>query len=312
MYTTSIHDAQLERKILDSLALSWDQRVAVRKERLDLGQYYDPTIPDFPAAMLPFHDSPAYAALARPAQLRLLATAWVAYNEKAIFMEDEMVQPLCSLLLKGRLPGVSDARVKQVIAQLAVDEQFHILMCLEICSNARARHDLHGYRMPEPLIGVALRAALEQARDADDAALVRMVYATVAETTIHAYLQQIAADTSIQPLNRLNTDLHRRDELAHGTTFAQLARSVYQSLDAAAQARFRALLCQALDDFVQVDVAFWVSILDYAGIAGREQIGAQMRAAAQGVRMRRDYTALAPLLRDLGIPEQGIFSQQAG
>src|SRR5689334_12906192 len=99
MYTTIRNDAEFARSVLEKIGSSWNNRVAVRKERLDLGQYYDARIPDFPVSMVPFWDDEEFAKLDDEAKLRFLAAAWVAYNEKAIYLEDEIVQPLCALLL---------------------------------------------------------------------------------------------------------------------------------------------------------------------------------------------------------------------
>jgi hypothetical protein len=308
MYTTSPHDAILERKVIDRLASSWDQRVAVRQDRLDLSQYCDDSIPDFPVALVPFWDDVNFSVLDSAAKLRFLGAAWIAYNEKAIYMEDEIVQPLCSLLLKNRLPGVGDPRVKQVLAQVQVDEQFHILMCLEICNNARMRHRLDTYVMPEPLLGLRMKARLAVAQDANEHALVRLAYAAVAETAIHAYLKQIASDTTIQPLNRINTDMHRRDESAHGTAFLEITRSVYKNLDQAGRVLFKTCLTEALNAYNEADPSLWSSILDHLQVGARTAIMDRLALTWASKRVSKDYTGLIGLLDELGIRDDINFT----
>lgn len=307
MYTTFDIDSNLERKVIDRLARSWDHRVAVRQERLDLSQYCDPAIPDFPIALVPFWDDPDFAPLSQNDKLRVLGAAWVGYNEKAIYMEDEIVQPLCSLLLKGRLPGVSDPQLKQVLAQVQVDEQFHILMCLEICNHARARHQLDGYVMPEPLLGVRMKQQLDACGDENERVLTRLAYASVAETAIHAYLKQIAGDMTIQPLNRINTDLHRRDELAHGTAFLELTKNIYNSLDQRQQASFRDALTRALHAYTERDLSLWSSVLRYLRVEHAEAIIARLEQSVPPKRVSKDYTGLIALLDQLGIRDQIDF-----
>ncbi|MFL6624812.1 MAG: diiron oxygenase [Sulfurifustis sp.] len=308
MYTTAINDVELTRKVIETIGRSWDHRVAVRQERLDLTQYYDASIPDFPIAMVPFWNDAQFAVLDERTKLRFLAAAWVAYNEKAIYLEDEIVQPFCSLLLKDRLPGASDPQVKQVIAQIQVDEQFHILMCLDICNNARARHGLHDYVMPEPRLGANLKRKLEQTPDPTQAALLRMAYASVAEMSINAYLNQVATDQTIQPLNRINTDMHRRDESAHSTAFREIIGSVCRALDPDAKRRFCGYLHDALVDFTTPDGSHWESILDYLGVPGRDGILARLHAMMQSKRLSRDYTVLGGLVEELGIKDEVGFS----
>lgn len=308
MYTMIKNDAELTRKVIEKIGNSWDYRVAVRQERLDLSQYYDATIPDFPISMVPFWGDAEFARLDDATKLKFLAAAWVAYNEKAIYMEDEIVQPFCSMLLKDRLPGAADPLVKQVIAQLQVDEQFHILMCLDICNNARERHGLYDYVMPEPSLGVSLKKKLAQTAGDKDTALLRMAHALVAETSINAYLLQVSSDQTIQPLNRINTDMHRRDEMAHSQTFREVLGSVYRALDPDAKRAFCRYLHGSLEDFTTPDHSAWVSILEYMQIPGREDILARLDAATQGKRLKRDYTVFAGLLEELGIKDEVGFS----
>jgi hypothetical protein len=307
MYTTSANDAILERKVIDRLASSWDQRVAVRQERLDLSQYCDDGIPDFPSALVPFWDDAQFARQEPIAKLRFLGAAWIAYNEKAIYMEDEIVQPLCSLLLKNALPGVADPQVKQVLAQIQVDEQFHILMCLEICNVARTRHRLEAYGMPEPLLGLRMKARLAASADAREQTLVRLAYAVVAETAIHAYLKQISSDMTIQPLNRINTDLHRRDESAHGAAFLEITRSVYKNLDQGERTLFQGCMTQALNAYAEMDLSMWSSILDHLQIDGRAAILQRLAPVLNNKRPSKDYTYLVGLLDELGIRDDINF-----
>ncbi|TCW84057.1 hypothetical protein C5O80_13320 [Burkholderia sp. SRS-46] len=308
MYTTLNHDASFTQKVVERLAASWNHRVAVRQERLDLTQYCDDTIPEFPVSMVPFWDDEDFAQLTDAQKRRFLGAAWVAYNEKAMYLEDEIVQPLCSLLLKGQLPGIGDPQLKQVLAQVQVDEQFHILMCLDVCHCARERHALDGYAMPEPRVGAGQRARLAQARDARHAAIVRLAYASVAEMSINAYLNQVSNDTTIQPLNRINTDMHRRDEAAHSTAFHEIVASVYRALDPDGQQTFRDEIAAALDVYTTPDASGWESILEFLDVPGRERILARLDARTRGVRLNRDYATLGSLFDELGIAAPFSFA----
>jgi len=307
MYTTTTNDADLASAVMERIGKSWDNRVAVRKERLDLTQYTDPSIPDFPIAMVPFWDDPDFAALDDATKHRFLGCAWVAYNEKAIYLEDAIVNPMCTLLMRGALPGVGHPRVKQVIAQILVDEQFHILMCLDICNVARERHGLQDFTSPEPNLGVRHRALLAAAADEHEAALVRMAYATISECSINEFLNTVADDKTIQPLNRINTDMHRRDESVHGPAIRQIASSVYRALDEDSQRRYREYLRDALDIFTTPDPEQWTPLLDYLEIPDREAIMTRLRERMAGRKLKRDYTIIRAMFDELGITEQVGF-----
>lgn len=308
MYTTSRSDTSLEREVLERIGRSWDTRVAVRKERLDLSQYCDPSIPEFPISLVPFWDDEDFSGIGDEEKRRFLALAWVAYNEKAIYLEDEIINPLAGLLLKDRLPGADSAQIKQVLAQTLVDEQFHILMCLDICNSARERHRIGDYRVPPPTIGLRLRKILYGAPNEREYALARLAYGSFAEMSINGFLNQVANDTTIQPLNRLNTDMHRRDESVHGIAFREITASVYKNLDAEAQRSFCVHMATALDDYTTPDNTAWASILEYMKIPGRERIMARLEAATKGKRLSRDYAIVENLFEELGITEAVGFT----
>lgn len=308
MYTgTDSPTTARESEILARLTESWNQRVAVRKERLDLNDYYDTTAPDFPPSMVPFWDDPRFQAIDEADKRRVLAGAWINYNEKTIFVEDKVINPMCSLLLRDALPGVGDTVSKKAIAQTQVDEQFHILMCLEVCECARRQHRLQDLHIPTPLLEQRMKTTLSKADNEREFALIRMAYATVAEMTINVFLKRLSQDRSIQPLNRLNTELHRQDEASHAAIFGEIGRAVYERLSAGQQAIFRAHLMRAIDDFVELDVGFWRAILDYLAIPERESILQDMASKSRTKHSLRDYSALVKLLQQIGIHEGSSF-----
>jgi hypothetical protein len=310
MYSTISNDAALTRDVLAALGKSWDQRVAVRKERLDLGQYYDPSIPDFPTSLVPFWSDALFVDLDEAVKRRVLAAAWIAYNEKAIYLEEAVVQPACGILFRGELPGVGDPRIKQVIAQIQVDEQFHILMCLDICHLARLRHQLQDYVFPEPLLGVKLKQLVDSAASIDDARIARLAYACVAEMSINAYLDVVATDMTIQPLHRINTEMHRRDEAAHGIGFSEIIGSVYRRMSDPQQMRFCDHVGRALHDFTTPDLSHWASILGHLQIPGRDEILRRHEHSTRGLVLKRDYTTLRRLFDELGNTDAIAFDFQ--
>jgi alpha-N-dichloroacetyl-p-aminophenylserinol N-oxygenase len=304
--------AALNRKVMEHLAETWSDRVAVRKERIDFSQYYDPNIPDFPIEIIPFAQDPEFrdvlGQLDPGALFRFLSATWIAYNERVIFIEDDIVQPYCDILRRNVLPGVDDPTVQQVIVQTRVDEQFHTLMCLEVCNSARERHHLEDYVLPEPLLRRRLEDQLAGASELVDHALIRMAYATVSETTIHDYLKKLSSIMTIQPLNRLHTEMHRRDESSHGMVFLEIARSIYSALDVPLKARFTTYLTKALYDSVEIDMSFWASTLPYLDSRNWSSFIERMQGELGQKRIGREYTGLVRLLDDLGISDEIEFA----
>jgi alpha-N-dichloroacetyl-p-aminophenylserinol N-oxygenase len=302
----------LDRKVMARMAATWGDRVAVRKDRLDLSQYYDPGIPDFPVEIIPFGEDREFRAVfdgqSEQARLRFLAATWIAYNERVIFIEDDVVQPFCTLLRKKLLPGVNDEVIQQVIVQSQVDEQFHTLMCLEVCSSARERHRLSDYVLPPPLLGRRIREQLVTTDDAFEHALILMSYATISESTIHDYLRKLSTITSIQPLNRIHTEMHRRDEAAHGTIFLEIARSVYRNLDSERERALLSFFSKALHDSVEIDMSFWSSTLPYLEARNWRVFIERVGRDLSRKRIGRDYGALLHLLDELGVRDKVDFS----
>jgi hypothetical protein len=307
MYTATTGDTLLEKNVIQRLTKTWNTRVAVRRDRLDFSQEYDPTIPDFPIAMVPFWNHPAFAGTDEPLRMRLLAGAWISYNEKTIFVEDDVINPLCRNLLRGELSGVSAPLVKQVIAQTMVDEQFHILMCLEVCNHARSRHQLETLVIPKPLLIHRLEELLARLSDGHERALARMAYATVAEMSINAYLRTLSSDRTIQPLNRVNTDLHRTDEGAHSAIFRELGFSIFNKLGTSQRELFKTYIVKALHDFTEPDHSGWAAILKHLDIPRATEILDDLAQQTRGRKTSRDYTALREMLDEFGITEDIAF-----
>jgi hypothetical protein len=302
----------LNSKVMERLAQTWSDRVAVRKERIDFTQYYDPAIPDFPIEIIPFSQDPEFRNIIqqsdRGAQFRYLSATWIAYNERVMFIEDDIVQPFCDVLRRNVLPGVEDPTVQQVIVQTRVDEQFHTLMCLEVCNYARKRHHLEDYALPEPLLGKRIKDELARASGVMDDALIRMAYATVSETTIHDYLKKLSSNMTIQPLNRGHTEMHRCDEASHGMVFIELARSIYRALGAPLKDRFIKFLTKALYDSVEIDMSFWASTLPYLDNRNWSSFIERMRGELSQKRVGRDYAGLVRLLDELGVSDKIEFA----
>jgi len=288
-----------------ALAESWENRVAVRTSKLDLGSYYDQAVPDYPQHLVPFHDDPRYQRLDAERQRRVLAAAWVAYNEKTISVEKAVVEPACELLLRGAFAGVDTIAMKRTVAQTLVDEQFHVLMCLDACLVARDRHDIPTLRFPKPLVVEELERGVARCARPRDAEIVRLAFATVAEVTINAYLDLLANDQSIQPLNREITALHRKDESSHRKLFNEFTQALFPRFDDAERAAYLNGLAAGLDAFVRVDLGAWAAILEHleipdaAGIMQRCQAGAPARIV-------RDFSGLRWLLRDIGVDEGDV------
>ncbi|WP_018220982.1 diiron oxygenase [Salinispora pacifica] len=289
-----------ERDLLVQLTRRWGRRVAVKKNELDLDGHFDVTRPDFPEHLVPVLNLPGAERLDRDARERILSAAWIAYNAKTAAIEDEIILPACRLMLLDRIPVRRDDVAVEALHQTIIDEHYHILMCHNAVGVTRRRRDLGDVRFaPDVWSVVRGRAATRSGLSGIDRDIVDIAFSLAAETTISGFLSALSTAADIQPMNRITTDLHRRDESGHAVVFRELCGSLYRSLDDGQQRMFREALVHGLAAFRSADLDPWVTVAAQGGFAvGVDQL--REWAASRPV-PPRDTGPLQLLLDDLGI-----------
>jgi hypothetical protein len=295
--------AEYERDLLVQLTRRWGKRVAVKKDELDLDGHFDAALPDFPAHLVPVLCLPGADRLDRDARERILSASWIAYNAKTAAIEDEIILPACRLMLQERVPVRRD--------DVAVDalHQTIIVLCHNVVGVTRRRRDMAGVRFaPDTWSVVRGRAAARAGVSGFDRDIVDIAFSLAAETTISGLLSALSTAQDIQPMNRITTDLHRRDESGHAVVFRELCGSLYRSLDSARQELFRDALVSGLTAFRSADLEPWVTVAAQGGFAvDVDQVGAW---AASRPAPARDTGPLRLLLDDLGISNDLVDAVQ--
>jgi hypothetical protein len=295
----------LERDLLTQLAARWGRRAVIKQDELDLDGHYDPGLPDFPDRLVPVLELPGAESLDDEARGQILAAAWISYNAKTAAVEDEIVLPACRLMLTERIPVRRDHAAVAALQQTIIDEHYHILMCHNAVGVTRRRRGLQELAFDQRAWSVVrlldeYRAGLSGLARG----LAEVGFALAAETTINAYLSALSTATDIQPMNRITTDLHRRDESGHAVIFRELACSLYGSLGPAEQELFRDALAAGLAAFYAPDFDPWVLVAGTGGFG--IEAGQLTELAAGKPAPARDTGSLQLLLRDLGISEHLI------
>jgi hypothetical protein len=295
----------LERDLLAQLAARWSRRAVVKQDELDLDGHYDEGLPDFPEDLVPVLSLPDAQAVPDDARRQILAAAWISYNAKTAAVEDEVVLPACRLMLSERIPVRHDESAVSTLQQTIIDEHYHILMCHNAVGVTRRRRGLENLDF-DPRAWSVVRGLddARQGRNGTDRDLTEIGFALAAETTISGYLSALATAGEIQPMNRITTDLHRRDESGHAVIFRELACSLYQSLAGPDRDLFRDALAAGLAAFRAPDFEPWVTVAR----AGQLDIEAGQVAELAAARPApgRDTGPLQLLLRELGIRDLGI------
>jgi hypothetical protein len=297
---------QVENAVIRRLAGNWHRRATVKRDEPDLDDLFELDRPDYPEAILPFHDHATYQELDPEKKSELLSWAWIAYNRHTIMAEQKVANPAFALVMEGEYPRLNDEALNVSLAQAMVDEQYHTLMHLNASAVTRRRR---GKAMPDHHLP-ASHTAREHQRLRDTTgerwqkSLTTLAFATVSEISINAYLDLLANDHDIQPINSSTAKLHNRDEYCHASISAVLAEMVYGNLDEKKQRYFRHMLFAGLEAFVATDYTTWHRIMDLVGIEGGHEMLAECEASTGRKRLVRDYTGLHGLVEQLGI--QGL------
>lgn len=299
----------VEHAVISRLVGNWHRRATVKRDEPDLDELFEPDRPDYPEGILPFHDHPTYQALDPEKRSELLSWAWIAYNRHTVTAEQKVANPAFALVMEGEFPALRGEALNLSLAQAMVDEQYHTLMHLNASAVTRRRR---GRALADHDLPMSHTARMhQQLRDGGaerwQRSLTTLAFATVSEISINAYLDLLADDTRIQPINSTTAKLHNRDEYCHASISAVLAEVVYGNLDQGRRRFFLDMLMEGLDAFVTNDYTTWHRIIDLSGIAGGHEMLADCQADAGRKRLVRDYTGLHTLVEQIGATDQVDF-----
>src|SRR5215510_9922640 len=286
------------RALLQRLAHTWGRRARVKQPELEGEMLFDASKDDFLPALLPFQDHPAFLAAPDDMRTQILSCGWLAYNEKTVDIEAKIVAPACHHIIAGDVPGLHDGVSKQIAGQTLVDEAYHELLVLNACQVTRARRGLGAMLLPESQLIVKMRQAQAQCSAPWQQVLVHLATAIVSEVFISDYLRLLSQAMTIQPLNRLTVEAHRRDELAHGSIFKGLTKCLYGSLNQHERAFFIEVLPKAVHWFANSELEVWQAMLQQIGFRATDTVIHDCRSANEANLARIDYTDLITLQRN--------------
>lgn len=282
----------------------WSQVAQVKKKAAEQSKpewAFDETKDDFRVELLPFKDHPNFLEAPLEIQKKILSCGWLAYNQKTIDIESKVVSPACNHIIYREVPGAEDGTSQQIASGTLVDEAYHVLLVLEACRITRERRGLESLTLPS--FNLVKNMSREQARCSEpwQRMLVQIVTAIVSEVFISDYLELLAVDTTIQPLNRLTVDTHRRDEMVHSGIFRYLAKCIYTQLSHEQKEFFIEVLPKPVSWFANSELDVWKAMLEQIGFQKTEQVIADCAAAAEVNLMRIDYSGVTALAQELGI-----------
>lgn len=283
------------------MVVSWPDRAAVKKEELDTQALYKDELPDFLLNLLPFNDHPNFVRASDELKQRVLSCGWLAYNEKTIAVETKIISPACMHVIDGDIPGLSYEVCREALAQVFVDEAYHTLLLVNACRVTRQRRGLEALRIPDFTLIENMRASQDQQPERWKKILIQLICATVSEVSISDYLGLLSGATSIQPLNMITTEIHRRDEAAHASVFKKIAQMAYLATSAEKREFFVQNLPKPVVWFSSLELGVWHSMLDQIGFPDADRMLKDCATKQEYDVSRRDFSALSEMLHCLGI-----------
>jgi hypothetical protein len=292
-----------ESAIISRLAGNWHRRATVKRDEPDLDTLFDADRPDYPERIVPFHDHPTSQGLPDELRSRLLSWAWIAYNRHTVLAEQRVANPAFALVMEGEFPGLGSQDMEIALAQAMVDEQYHSLMHISASALTRRKrgYDFADAILPESHTARTHQRMREQCGERWQRSLTTLAFATVSEISINAYLDLLADDPDIQVVNSTTARLHNRDEYCHASISDEMAKLVYDVLDADKRRFFLDMLVAGLDAFVATDYATWMAILQTENVPGWGRMVADVQDDKSSSRLVRDYSGLHSLMSDMNV-----------
>ncbi|MGH3754588.1 MAG: AurF N-oxygenase family protein [Pseudonocardiaceae bacterium] len=293
----------VENAVIARLAGNWHRRAVVKRSEPDLDDLFERDRPDYPECLLPFRDHPTYRELDQVTKARLQAWGWVAFNKNIMDIEQQVVNPGFQLLAEDAFDTGFGESMTIAVTQAMVDEQYHILMHFNASAVTRRQR---GWRMPESALPVGYKARryhhrVATAENFPQRGLSALAYTTVAEISINAYLDLIAGNDEIQPINRATAALHNRDEHCHSSIAGEIARAVYARLTAAQREFFRGALAEGLEAFAANDYTTWHRIVELVGVRNGRHMLRDVAGDPSRKRLLQDFSALHRLCTEMEI-----------
>lgn len=303
----------VENAIVRRLADNWHRRASVKREEPDLHALFEPERPDYPVGILPFADHPTFVAAPEEQRRDVLSWAWVAYNRNTIMAEEEVANPAFFLILNDYFPGTANPLTHRAVMQAIIDENYHSLMHANATAVTRAQR---GKPYPDDVLPDAytarrLRQLHLRCSEPWERNVLTLAFATVSEISINAYLNLLADDRDIQPINRSTASLHNRDEWCHASITAEIAKDIYANLDRRQRAIFVRALPQALEAFVANDYGTWYRVVELVGLRDGRQMVRDCEQQAGRRRLVRDYSGLRRLAGDMDLLDTLDFDWSA-
>lgn len=306
-------ETEIDRATLRRLSAAWPRRATIRShmEELTPAQVHDAAVPDYPVAFLPFARHPDFLDAPLEKRQAVLTYAWLMYNARVITAEEQIANPTFAKIVQGVFPGSDSIDIKQAVQQAHVDETWHTYMHMMAMHHTRQVRRLGAEPdYPHAVTYRHLVAEQEKTTDRRHRDLLALVWTTVTEVSVNAYLELLSRDQHIQPMHALVARLHARDEAAHGSVMVEVAKELYVHMTPAERQVFARALPAGVRAFSAQDYQAWPVILRHVGIARATDIVEDCRREKSLSLLVRDFSGVERLARELDL-DTAAFTPEA-
>jgi hypothetical protein len=223
--------------------------------RLEQGQ------PDFLESLLPFASTVEWQRASEAMRNATLSYAWVLYNHKTVYIESDLILPVCEDLLKGLYPVDQAVLIQEIVSQALVDEAVHTQMSINAANAVLTFRGLEAPRYNGFFLTQRRNTLLAQYSSAAEKRLAALGMACASETLVTDYLDKIARADAIQPLCRQVTAAHANDELAHSSVFTLVLENVVSHLTDREKHIVASAISNAVAMFANKELQAWQGVL---------------------------------------------------
>ncbi|MFE9609905.1 diiron oxygenase [Streptomyces sp. NPDC006012] len=311
MRTTEESADHVGPSTLRRLTAAWPRRATVRTHMDEITgpEEYDPELLDYPVALMPFGEHPDFQGASEDKRRTVNTLGWIAYNERVVAAEEFVVNPTFEKLGHAVYPGVDRFEVKEIVRQSHIDEVWHTYMhMLGMQRTREAREITAEPDCGHPVTNRLLYQAQEASGERSAADLLYLLWTTVGEVSVNAFLDLMARDGTVQPMHALIARLHARDEAAHGPVMVEVMKDVFINLSKRQQDFFVASLPAGINAFCTEDFDWWLKVLAFAGIPkARDIIEDSRGGGGHAGLLVTDFSGILRMLRELGVEDRVDF-----
>lgn len=260
--------------MLKKLSGLWVDRAAVNKPPLQYSALaFNADKEDFSESLLPFKDHEIWLAAPKHMRSKCLSYAWIIYNLKTIYIECDIVTPVCEDLIKSP-PADSRNRefIQESMAEALLDEALHTKMSLSACNYIYKMRGIDYFEFTDFNLLKWQNEILSSCTAEWERRLTRFGIACASETLITDYLKIMAEDDSIQSVCHEVTRAHAMDEWSHSSVFSLVATDIVQGLGRKERDYLRAIIPKTVSMFADNELGAWEKVLSMVGMADYREL----------------------------------------